>query len=112
MPRKSDIPHEFGQQPSWVEGDALQYTVVETSRGFLYVVLVPRTGKLLYDVRALARTHAEAEAALRQSLGDEAGGDGQYADLLVYVPPEKMLGMMMTVVILNESPDHINGLED
>lgn len=81
----------------------MQYTVVETVRGFLYVVLVPRTGKLLYDVRTIASTREGAEAAVSQSLGEAAGGVEGKRELLVHVPPDEMLGMMMTLVVLNET---------
>jgi hypothetical protein len=91
------------EEPSWVRANALQYTVVETTRGFLYLVLVPQTGNLLYDVRTAAPTREAAEEALRRSLGEEPSLDREQDHLLVYVSPDTMLGMMMTLVVLRES---------
>jgi hypothetical protein len=75
----------------------MAYTVVETTRGFLYLVLLPSTGKLLYDARSPAPTAAGAAAALRTALGAEVFG------ALVRVTPEAMLGRIMAFRVEGDS---------
>lgn len=72
-------------------GAAACYTVVETARGYLYLVLVPSTGKLLYDVRTLAFTAEWAERALAMALGEQ-----QFRQL-AYISPECMLEQVVGI---------------
>jgi hypothetical protein len=72
-------------------GAGIPYTVVETAHGWLYVVLIPGTGKLFYDPRLLAPTAAAAAAGLRVTLG-EAGFRA-----LDSCTPAQLLGAMTAI---------------
>jgi hypothetical protein len=79
------------------DGAEPSYTVVETARGYLYLVLIPSAGKFLYDARTLAATAEGAEAALRQAVGEELLGG------VSYIPPEQMLARVIEIWIEPEA---------
>jgi hypothetical protein len=64
------------------------YTIVETTKGYVYIVLLERLGKVIYDPRAVSPSAKGAETALRMALGK--------ADFarLEYVTPGEMLSRM------------------
>ncbi len=78
---------------------SLSYTVVQTKYGHLYVVLARAEGRLLFDVRTLARSAAEAEAALAAALKDatEPGADPLAG--LARVTPEELLARLMAALV-------------
>jgi hypothetical protein len=80
-----------------VAAPGVYYTVVEMARGYLYLILIPGSGKLLYDTRTLAPTENDAHEALRVSLGKERFRQ------LAYVPPAEMLERVIGVWVAREA---------
>ncbi len=93
-----DGTHEDGH--ATLAADAPCYTVVKTTYGYLYVVLIPNMAKLLYDARTLSRTAAEAEAALRAALAAGAGEEPLAPPC--FVPPAELLARLMAALVQAE----------
>src|SRR4051812_33227330 len=85
--------------PGSSDGDDPIYTVVETAYGYLYVVLIPSEGKLLYDAARLAGTAGGAEAALREALAGGGGGGEEPVAMPRGVGPEELLAGLMSALV-------------